>query len=129
MGGHFAAPRDDALDAFGAKDGVDEGGEPRGGGEVLGLEFLRVREMVAEFLDVARQAIGFAARSESERGEAGAVADEDVGLVLDLEAVEERAVGAAALAFRAECDGLFQAARRDLVLPGVARVKLTPRPT
>ncbi len=61
-GGHFAAQRDDALDAFGAEDGVDERGEPRGGGEMLGLEFLRVGEVIAQLLDVAREAVGFAAR-------------------------------------------------------------------
>ena len=95
---------------------------------MLAFEFLRVREMIAQLLEVAREAVGFATRMESERGEARAVAHEDVGLVLHLEAVEEPALGAAALAFRVKFDGLFKTARRDLALPRVVGVKLRDRP-
>jgi hypothetical protein len=62
---------------------------------MFAFEFLRMREMIAQLLDVAREAIGFATRMESERGEARAVAHEDVGLSFTMEAVEERALGAA----------------------------------
>ena len=53
---------------------------------------------------------------------------EDVGLVFDLEAINERALGTAALALRTKRDGFLDAARRDLVLPRVARKKLADRP-
>ena len=126
--GHFTAQRDDPLDAFGAEDGVDERGQPCGGGEVLGLELLRVREVIAELLDVAGEAVRLAPRMESERSETRGVVHEDVGLVFDLEAIKERALGPAALALRTKRDGFLEAARRDLVLPRVARKKLADRP-
>lgn len=75
--------------------------QPRGNDDVLGLEFLRVSEVIAQLPDVGREAVGFAAKSDSERGEAPAVDDEDVGLVRNLEVVEERTIGTAALTFLA----------------------------
>ena len=42
--------------------------QPGGGGEMFAFEFLRVREMIAQLLDVAREAVGFADAKESERG-------------------------------------------------------------
>ena len=99
---------------------MDERGQPSGGGEVLGLELLRVRKVIAELLDVAGEAVRLTARMDSERSETRGVAYEDVGLVFDLEAVKERALGPAALALRTKRDGFLEAARRDrrLVVEG-----------
>ena len=53
---------------------MDERGQPCSGGEVLGLEFLRVREVIAKLLDVAGEALRLAPRMESERSETRSVA-------------------------------------------------------
>jgi hypothetical protein len=68
-GSAFAVRRHDPLYAFGAKNGVDEQREARGGGEMFGFEVLRVGEMVAELFDIACQSVSFAARREAESGE------------------------------------------------------------
>ena len=74
----------------------------RSGGEVLGCEFLRVSEVIPERLDFLGQPARLAARLEAERSEAGDVARQDVRFVLDLQAVDEQAIGVPALAFVAQ---------------------------
>jgi len=91
---------------------------------MFAFEFLRMRKKIAQLLDVARKAVGLASRPGFERGETGAVAHENVGLVIHLKTVEERAREAAALAFRVKLDGLLKTVRRELALPRVVGVKL-----
>src|SRR4051812_35281635 len=106
---HFPAERNDAPHAFSAEDGVDERPQPCSGGEMLGLEFLRMSEMIAKLLDVAREAVSFASRLNSERRKTGAVAYKDVGLVFDLETIKQDTFGPAALALCTKRDSFFQA--------------------
>ena len=61
--------------------------------EVLVGEFLRVSESIPEGLDFLGRPARLATRLEAERSEAGGVARQDVCFVLDLQAVDEQAIG------------------------------------
>ena len=67
VGGTSVPGGDEALRDLGAKNRVNRRREMRGGGEVPGLEFLRVGEVIAELFDIPGETIGLAPRSEPEQ--------------------------------------------------------------